>query len=90
MNAGQKEEFDREGDVDFAYEVPGVVRLRCNIYRQKNGIAGCFRLLPTRIMTLQELNLPEHLQEFTDYEKGDRRGHRNNGQREVVHSGSSH
>ncbi len=70
MSPDELAEFEREGDVDFAYDVPGMVRLRCNIYRQQRGIAGCFRLLPTSIMTLAELGLPDHLIKFTEFEKG--------------------
>ncbi len=70
MSPEQRAELEREGDVDFAYEVPGVVRLRCNIFRQSNGIAACFRLLPTTIPSLAELGLPPELLRFTEFEKG--------------------
>jgi twitching motility protein PilT len=66
----QKRVLDQEGDVDFAYEVPGVVRLRCNVYRQHRGIAGAFRLLPNRILSVEELGLPSHIKEFCDQVKG--------------------
>ncbi len=66
----QKKTLDREGDVDFAYEVPGVVRLRCNVYRQHRGIAAAFRLLPNRILSIEELGLPPQLIDFTELAKG--------------------
>ncbi|RPJ46471.1 MAG: type IV pilus twitching motility protein PilT [Candidatus Latescibacterota bacterium] len=66
----QKGTLAEEGDVDFAYEVPGVVRLRCNVYRQHRGIAGAFRLLPNRILSVEELGLPPHIKDFCDQVKG--------------------
>ncbi|MFH1681092.1 MAG: type IV pilus twitching motility protein PilT [Candidatus Eisenbacteria bacterium] len=66
----QKKTLGEFGDVDFAYEVPGVVRLRCNVYRQHRGIAGAFRLLPNRILSVEELGLPPHIKEFCDQVKG--------------------
>jgi twitching motility protein PilT len=44
-------------DVDFSYEVPGVVRVRCNIYEQSRGLAGAFRILPSQVLTLEQLGL---------------------------------
>jgi Tfp pilus assembly pilus retraction ATPase PilT len=49
MNEEQMMRYQALDEVDFAYEVPGVVRLRCNVYQQANGMAAAFRLLPTRI-----------------------------------------
>ena len=70
MTAEQRAELEREGDVDFAYEVPDVVRLRCNVFRQKNGIAACFRLLPSNILSTEELGLDPAILKFTEFEKG--------------------
>ena len=70
LNDVQREELDREGDVDFAYEVPGVVRLRCNVYRQHRGMAGAFRLLPNRILSVEDLGLPQQLLEYCELVKG--------------------
>jgi twitching motility protein PilT len=47
-----------EGDIDFAYEVPGVARFRVNVSRQHRGMAAVFRIIPTRLMTVAELGLP--------------------------------
>ena len=57
-------------EVDFAYEVPGVVRLRCNVYQQANGMAAAFRLLPTRILTVEQLGLPPQVLRFADLNRG--------------------
>ena len=57
-------------EVDFAYEVPGVVRLRCNVYQQANGMAAAFRLLPTRILTVEQLGLPSQVLRFAELNRG--------------------
>ncbi len=57
-------------EVDFAYEVPGVVRLRCTVYQQANGMAAAFRLLPTRILTVEQLGLPPQILRFAEMNRG--------------------
>jgi twitching motility protein PilT len=51
-------EFEETGDVDFAYEIPGLARYRSNFFRQRLGVGAVFREIPSRIMTCQELGLP--------------------------------
>jgi twitching motility protein PilT len=58
MTDEQMERYQALEEVDFAYEVPQVVRLRCNVYQQANGMAAAFRLLPTRILTVEQLGCP--------------------------------
>ena len=70
MTPEQKSQFQRDRDIDFGYEVPGEVRVRCNLYEQLKGISGAFRLLPTQIYTMEQLGLPEQIQRFCDMEKG--------------------
>ncbi|MEZ6195260.1 MAG: type IV pilus twitching motility protein PilT [Planctomycetota bacterium] len=70
MNAEQVSIFERDQDIDFSYEIPGLTRVRCNIFEQKNGIGGVFRLIPTDIMTMEQLNLPDQLRKFCDLPRG--------------------
>ena len=51
-------EFEETGDVDFAYEIPGLARYRSNFFRQRLGVGAVFREIPSRIMTCKELGLP--------------------------------
>ncbi len=51
-------QFEETGDVDFAYEIPGLARYRANFFMQKNGVAAAFREIPTKIQTAKELGLP--------------------------------
>jgi twitching motility protein PilT len=62
--------FDDKMDVDFAYEVPGVSRFRCNYFRQQHGIGAVFRTIPTKIRTLEELGVPETCYRFAEMKAG--------------------
>jgi twitching motility protein PilT len=59
MNAGQREMFKKRNDLDLAYSVPGLGRFRCNIFIQRGTIGLVFRVIPMRIPTVEELNLPD-------------------------------
>lgn len=50
--------FEETGDLDFAYEIPGMARYRANYFRQKNGIGAVFREIPSEILTVEQLGLP--------------------------------
>lgn len=52
-------QFEETGDVDFAYEIPGLARYRANFFQQKWGIAAVFREIPSKIMSCQDLGLPD-------------------------------
>jgi len=65
-----KEEFDRTSDTDLAYDLPEVARFRVNVFRDLHGVAGVFRLVPNRIMTADELGLPESVRKFCELPKG--------------------
>jgi twitching motility protein PilT len=51
--------FEETGDVDFGYEVKGLARYRVNFFRQMNGVSAVFRQIPEKIVTLEELGLPD-------------------------------
>jgi twitching motility protein PilT len=58
------------GDLDFAYEMDINSRFRCNYFKQKNGLGAVFRLIPTDIKTLQDLNVPDTIESFGDLRSG--------------------
>lgn len=66
----KKEIFEKCGDVDFAYEIPGVARYRVNFLMQKYGIGAVFRLIPTDILTVEQLGLPEILRRMPLLNRG--------------------
>lgn len=55
----EREEFYRTLELDFGYNVPGVGRIRCNAAQQRGSISLAIRLLPPKIPTLDELELPD-------------------------------
>ncbi len=52
-------QFEETGDVDFAYEIPGLARYRANFFQQKWGVAAVFREIPSKILSCQDLALPD-------------------------------
>ncbi len=70
MTEDQMARYQALEEIDFAYEVPSVVRLRCNVYQQANGMAAAFRLLPTRILTVEQLGLPPQVLRFAEMNRG--------------------
>ena len=64
------EEFVHTNDVDFAYEIPGVARYRVNLFRQQRGGAAVFRVIPTKIMTIEQLGLPDQLRRIGSIRSG--------------------
>ncbi len=64
------ENFLRSGDIDFAYAFPGKARFRANYLRQFHGNAAVFRVIPSRIMTLDELGAPPALKGFAALQSG--------------------
>ncbi|MBU1248315.1 MAG: type IV pilus twitching motility protein PilT [Proteobacteria bacterium] len=62
--------FEECGDVDFAYEVPGMARYRVNFFQQQRGIAAVFREIPQTILSLDILGLPECLKNMAMLDKG--------------------
>lgn len=58
------ERFQVKGDLDFAYEMNEDNRFRCNYFKQVHGLGAVFRLIPTKIATLDDLRLPPVIKEF--------------------------
>src|SRR3954451_737463 len=67
---GKIKTFEETLDVDFGYEVPGVARYRANFFQQKHGISAVFRLIPSNVLTVEELGLPAVLKKFPMLKKG--------------------
>ena len=55
---GTWEKFNETGDVDFAYQMGTEARYRVNLFQQERGSAAVFRLIPSRVPTCEDLNLP--------------------------------
>ena len=64
------ENFEKRGDLDFAYEMDESSRFRCNYFKQSNGYGATFRLIPTKIATLKDLGIPLVVKEFANFRGG--------------------
>jgi twitching motility protein PilT len=62
--ADRWEKYLEGGDLDFAYEMDEHSRFRCNFLKQTHGFGCVFRLIPTKIMTLDQLGIPAVVKEF--------------------------
>jgi len=65
-----REEFDRRHDTDFAHEIPGVARFRCNVFLDRKGMGGVFRIIPTKILTVEEMGLSHEILQLCHLPKG--------------------
>jgi len=70
LNKEQKETYEKDLEIDFSYAVTEGVRFRVNAYYQKGSLAAALRLISSRIPSLEELNLPSSLLEFTKIRQG--------------------
>lgn len=64
------ERFNEVGDLDFAYEMDAENRFRCNYLKQTNGYGAVFRIIPTKIKTLEELGVPSVIKTFGEMRGG--------------------
>jgi twitching motility protein PilT len=64
------EQFEQTGDLDFAYEMDEDSRFRCNFLKQASGYGAVFRLIPTKIATLEQLKVPQVIKEFGKMRSG--------------------
>ena len=62
--------FEETGDVDFGYEIPGLARYRANFFMQKNGVGAVFREIPSKILTAEQLGLPEIMTKLSMLPRG--------------------
>lgn len=70
MTMEQREEFLREKQIDFSYNFGEKGRFRVNVFFQRGYISVALRLIPEKIRTLHELNLPSTLYRFCNYSQG--------------------
>ena len=64
------EALEQRGDLDFAYEMDEASRFRSNYFKQSDGYGAAFRLIPTKIATLEELGIPLVVKEFANVRGG--------------------
>ncbi len=65
-----REEFNRRHDTDFAYEFGDVARFRCNVFMDRKGMGGVFRVIPSKILTAEMLGLSKEILKLCYLSKG--------------------
>ncbi len=63
-------EWKATGDTDFAYSLGNIARFRINLFRQEHGSAGVFRLIPPRVLTIEDLGLPSFVANIARVPRG--------------------
>jgi len=70
LSTDQLATFDKEGDLDFGYSLPGVARFRVNCLHQRNSCGMVVRVIPMKVLTLEDINAPEILKELSSLPRG--------------------
>jgi pilus retraction protein PilT len=70
MSTEQAAQFEAEQELDFAYSLSPEFRFRVNYYQQRGNWGAAFRIIPTKIKTLKQLGIPEHVGEFSKLPRG--------------------
>jgi twitching motility protein PilT len=70
MNDGQRKHFEENLEVDFSFEIPNLARFRVNAFNQQRGAAAAFRTIPSKVLTLEQLNSPPIFKELCQQANG--------------------
>ncbi|TDY04147.1 type IV pilus twitching motility protein PilT [Thiohalophilus thiocyanatoxydans] len=70
MNDKQRKDFEEFLETDFSFEIQGLARFRVNVFNHNRGAAAVFRTIPSKIMTLEDLNCPPVFKEVSDNARG--------------------
>jgi twitching motility protein PilT len=70
MPSANREEFAETSDTDFAYEITGLARFRCNVFADRKGPGAVFRVIPAKILTAEQLNLSPQILDLCRLSKG--------------------
>ncbi|MCL6263477.1 type IV pilus twitching motility protein PilT [Craterilacuibacter sp. RT1T] len=70
MNDHQRKAFEEHFECDFSFDMPGVARFRVNAFQQNRGMAAVFRVIPSKILSLDDLNAPKIFKEISEFPRG--------------------
>jgi twitching motility protein PilT len=70
MNDAQRKQFDEHLECDFSFDLPGLARFRVNAFNQDRGAAAVLRTIPSRVLSLEELQTPRVFAEFSTRPRG--------------------
>ncbi len=70
MNDGQRKHYEENKEVDFSFEVPNLARFRVNAFVQQRGAGAVMRTIPSKILTLEDLNCPAIFKDISEFPRG--------------------
>ena len=70
MNDGQRKVYEETLECDFSFEIPNLARFRVNAFNHNRGSGAVFRTIPSKILTLEELNCPPIFKEICNTPRG--------------------
>ncbi|AKF04087.1 type IV pilus twitching motility protein PilT [Sandaracinus amylolyticus] len=70
LTPAQKEQLEREQQIDFMYEVDGLARFRACVYEQSDGPGAVFRVVPDRVPSVDEIRVPHSVQQLVTASNG--------------------
>jgi twitching motility protein PilT len=70
MNDSQRKVYEETLEVDFSFEIPNLARFRVNAFNQNRGAGAVFRTIPSKVLTLEQLNAPKIFSEIAKYPRG--------------------
>jgi len=70
MNDKQRKDFEEFLETDFSFEIPDLARFRVNAFNHNRGAGAVFRTIPSKILTLEQLNAPPVFKEISDVPRG--------------------
>ncbi len=70
MNDKQRKDFEEFLETDFSFEIPDLARFRVNAFNHNRGAGAVFRTIPSKILTLEQLNAPVVFKEISDVPRG--------------------
>ena len=70
MNDGQRKYYEENLECDFSFEIPNLARFRVNAFNQQRGAGAVFRTIPSKVLTLEQLNCPAIFKEIAATPRG--------------------
>ncbi len=70
MNDGQRKIYEETLECDFSFEIPNLARFRVNAFNQQRGAGAVFRTIPSKVLTLEELNCPKIFKDISEFPRG--------------------
>jgi len=70
MNDKQRKDYEEFLETDFSFEIEGLARFRVNAFKQRRGAAAVFRTIPSKVLTLEDLNAPKIFKDIVNVARG--------------------